>query len=61
VDVFGVGALGGAVGLLTGDILVEPLGPAAEDAPDNDRATELEAAGGRVIELGAADWRALAA
>src|SRR5207248_9536063 len=33
----------------------------AEDAPDYDRATELEAAGGRVIELGPADWRALAA
>jgi hypothetical protein len=33
----------------------------AEDAADYDRATELEAAGGRVIELPAADWRALAA
>jgi hypothetical protein len=33
----------------------------AEDAPDDDRATELEAAGGRVIDLGPADWRAIAA
>jgi hypothetical protein len=33
----------------------------AEDAADYDRATELEAAAGRAIELGAADWRALAA
>jgi hypothetical protein len=32
VDVFGVGALGEAVGLLTGDIHVEPLGPDAGDA-----------------------------
>jgi hypothetical protein len=28
---------------------------------DHDRATELEAAGGRVIELPAADWKALTA
>jgi hypothetical protein len=33
----------------------------AEDVPDYDRSTELEAAGGRVIELAPADWRALAA
>src|SRR4029077_10358399 len=33
----------------------------AEDAPDYDRATELEAASGRVVELAPADWRALAA
>ncbi len=33
----------------------------AEDAADYDRATELEVAGGRVIELGPADWKALAA
>lgn len=33
----------------------------AEEAVDYDRATELEAAGGRVIELGPADWKALAA
>jgi hypothetical protein len=33
----------------------------ALDAPDYDRATELEAAGGRVIELPPADWRAIAA
>jgi hypothetical protein len=33
----------------------------AEDAADYDRATELEAAGGRVIELAAAEWRSLAA
>jgi hypothetical protein len=32
-----------------------------EDAADYDRATELEAAGGRVIELPAADWKAIAA
>jgi hypothetical protein len=29
--------------------------------PDDDRATEREAAGGRVIELAPADWRAIAA
>jgi hypothetical protein len=34
---------------------------AAEDVLDYDRATELEAAGGRVIEFGPADWKALAA
>jgi hypothetical protein len=33
----------------------------AEDVTDYDRATELEAAGGRVIELGPADWKAIAA
>jgi hypothetical protein len=33
----------------------------ADDAADYDRATELEAAGGRVIELGPADWKSLAA
>ena len=33
----------------------------AEDVPDYDRATELEAAGGRVIELAPADWKAIAA
>jgi hypothetical protein len=33
----------------------------ADDAADYDRVTELEAAGGRVIELPQADWRALAA
>jgi hypothetical protein len=33
----------------------------AEDAADYDRATELEAAGGRVLELPPSDWRALAA
>jgi hypothetical protein len=33
----------------------------AEDATDYDRATELEAAGGRVIELPPAEWRALVA
>jgi hypothetical protein len=33
----------------------------AEDAADYDRATELETAGGRVIELAPADWKALAA
>jgi hypothetical protein len=33
----------------------------AEGVPDDDRATELEAAGGRVIELAPADWRAIAA
>jgi len=33
----------------------------AEDAPDYYRATELEAAGGRVIEFGPADWKAQAA
>jgi hypothetical protein len=32
----------------------------AEDASDYGRATELEAAGGRVIELPPSDWRALA-
>jgi hypothetical protein len=32
----------------------------AEDAGDYDRATELEAAGGRVIELPASEWRVLA-
>jgi hypothetical protein len=34
---------------------------AAEDCPDYDRATELEAAGGRVIELAPSEWRSLAA
>jgi hypothetical protein len=33
----------------------------AEDAADDDRATELEAAGGRVIELPPSEGRALAA
>jgi hypothetical protein len=33
----------------------------AEDVPDYDRATELEAAGGRVIELAPSEWRVLAA
>jgi hypothetical protein len=33
----------------------------AEDAADDDGATELEAAGGRVIGLGPTDRRALAA
>jgi hypothetical protein len=33
----------------------------AEDVPDYGRATELEAAGGRVIELPVADWKAIAA
>jgi hypothetical protein len=33
----------------------------AEGVPDYDRATELEAAGGRVIELPVADWRAITA
>ena len=33
----------------------------AEDVADYDRATELEATGGRVIELPRADWRAIAA
>jgi len=33
----------------------------AEDAADYNRATELEAAGGRVIELPAPDWMAIAA
>jgi hypothetical protein len=33
----------------------------AEDVADYDRATELEAAGGRVIELSPSDWRVLAA
>lgn len=33
----------------------------AEDATDYDRATELEAAGGRIIELNPSDWKALAA
>jgi hypothetical protein len=33
----------------------------AEDVADYDRATELEAAGGRVIELGPVDWRATTA
>src|SRR3954465_11426509 len=32
VDVFGVGSLGEAVGLLTGQLDVEPLSPAGEDA-----------------------------
>jgi hypothetical protein len=32
----------------------------AEDVADYDRASELEAAGGRVIELAPADWRLLA-
>jgi hypothetical protein len=32
-----------------------------EDVPDYDRATEREAAGGRVIELSPADWKSLAA
>jgi hypothetical protein len=32
----------------------------AEDAPDYDRATELEALGGRIFELPANDWRRIA-
>src|SRR4051794_36725383 len=32
VDVYGVAALGEAVGLLTGELTVEPLSPAGEDA-----------------------------
>lgn len=32
----------------------------AEDAPSYDRATELERAGGRIIELAANDWRQIA-
>jgi magnesium chelatase family protein len=32
VAVFGVATLGEAVGLLTGEITVEPLGPSADDA-----------------------------
>src|SRR5262245_27225407 len=34
---------------------------AAQDSESFDRATELEAAGGRVIELAPSDWKALAA
>jgi hypothetical protein len=34
---------------------------AAQDSESYDRATELEAAGGRVIELAPSDWKALAA
>jgi hypothetical protein len=41
--------------------LAHAVSRTAEDATDDDRATELEAAGGRVIELGPADWRAIAA
>jgi hypothetical protein len=33
----------------------------AEDAADYDRATELETAGGKLIELAPSEWRALAA
>lgn len=32
----------------------------AEDAPDYDRATELEAVGGRILDLAANDWRRIA-
>jgi hypothetical protein len=45
----------------TPDRLANAVTRTAEDAADYDRATALEAAGGRVLELPAADWRAIAA
>lgn len=33
---------------------------ASQDVPDYERATELEALGGKVLELGPSDWRAIA-
>ncbi|OGR97801.1 MAG: hypothetical protein A2V88_09325 [Elusimicrobia bacterium RBG_16_66_12] len=41
--------------------LVQAITRTAQDAQDYDRATDLERLGGQVLELGAADWKALSA
>lgn len=40
--------------------LVNAVTRASQDVPDYDRATELEAVGGKIIELGPADWVGIA-
>jgi|SRR5580704_10925871 hypothetical protein len=47
--------------LRTFELEQDRVGGTAKDAADYDRATELEAADGRVVELASAEWKALAA